>query len=114
MNSFPAMGIDIKTRKPVLANGSGGLSGPAIKPIAIKLVHDAALKTNLPIIGMGGIFEPEDALEFFIAGASAIAIGTANFIDPNTSIRVIDGIETFLIDQGLTDIKQLVGTVNHG
>ncbi|MFL2876508.1 MAG: dihydroorotate dehydrogenase [Pontiellaceae bacterium] len=114
MNSFPAMGIDIKTRKPVLANGSGGLSGPAIKPIAIKLVHDAAQKTKLPIIGMGGIFELEDAIEFFIAGASAIAIGTANFIDPSTSIRVIEGIETFLIEQGLNDIKKLVGTVNYG
>ncbi|MFL2859967.1 MAG: dihydroorotate dehydrogenase [Pontiellaceae bacterium] len=114
MNSFPAMGIDIKTHKPVLANGSGGLSGPAIKPIAIKLVHDAAQKTNLPIIGMGGIFEPEDAIEFFIAGASAVAVGTANFIDPSTAIRVINGIETFLIDKDLNDIKQLVGTVNYG
>jgi dihydroorotate dehydrogenase (NAD+) catalytic subunit len=114
MNSFPAMGIDIKTHKPVLANGSGGLSGPAIKPIAIKLVHDAAQRTTLPIIGMGGIFEPEDAIEFFIAGASAVAVGTANFIDPNTALRVIDGIETYLIDQGLNHINQLVGTVHYG
>ncbi|RZO87353.1 MAG: dihydroorotate dehydrogenase [Kiritimatiellaceae bacterium] len=114
MNSFPAMGIDIKTRKPVLANGSGGLSGPAIKPIAIKLVHDAAQHTTLPIIGMGGIFEPEDAIEFLIAGASAVAVGTANFIDPSTAIRVIEGIEAYLVQHQHTDIQDIIGTVNFG
>ena len=113
MNSYPAMGIDIKTRRPVLANGSGGLSGPAIKPIAIKLVHDAAKTTSLPIIGMGGIFEAEDAIEFLIAGATAVAVGTANFIDPSTAIRVIDGIENYLIENKINDVKQLVGTVNY-
>ena len=79
----------------------------------IKLVHDAAKTTSLPIIGMGGIFEAEDAIEFLIAGATAIAVGTANFIDPNTAIRVIDGIENYLIENKLNDVKQLVGTVNY-
>ena len=86
MNSYPAMAIDIRTRKPTLANKSGGYA-PAIKPIAIKLVWDAYQVTQLPIIGMGGIFEPEDAIEFMMAGARAVAVGTANFVDPSTHPR---------------------------
>jgi dihydroorotate dehydrogenase (NAD+) catalytic subunit len=111
MNSYPAMAINIETLKPELANRTGGLSGPAIKPIAIKLVWDAAKATSLPIIGMGGIFEPEDALEFMIAGASAVAVGTANFTDPSTVIRVIDGIEAFLERKGIESANELTGTV---
>lgn len=109
MNSFPAMAINIKTKKPTLANGSGGLSGPAIKPIAVKLVWDASQVTNLPIIGMGGIFEPEDAIEFFLAGATSVAIGTANFIDPSTAVRVIDGIESYLIKNNCSSIYDIIG-----
>ena len=109
MNSYPAMAIDIHSRKPTLANGSGGLSGPAIKPIAIKLVWDAYQVTDLPIIGMGGIFEPEDAIEFMMAGARAVAVGTANFVDPSTSIRVIEGIESFLRSEAIASIDELVG-----
>jgi len=111
MNSYPAMAINIDTLEPELANRTGGLSGPAIKPIAIKLVWDAAKATNLPIIGMGGIFEPEDAIEFMVAGASAVAVGTANFTDPSTALRVIDGIESYLVKKGHHAVADIVGTV---
>tara|TARA_S200000501_G_scaffold378060_1_gene438911 strand:+ start:2657 stop:3574 length:918 start_codon:yes stop_codon:yes gene_type:complete len=109
MNSFPAMAINIKKQKPTLANGSGGLSGPAIKPIAVKLVWDAFKATTLPIIGMGGIFEPEDAIEFLLAGATSIAVGTANFIDPSSAIRIIDGIESYLTKNEYTSVYDIVG-----
>ncbi len=111
MNSYPAMGIDIETRKPQLANRTGGLSGPAIKPIAVKLVWEAAQVVDIPIIGMGGITTPEDALEFIIAGASAVAVGTANFTDPSTALRVIDGIESWLAAKNIPAVDDLVGTV---
>jgi dihydroorotate dehydrogenase (NAD+) catalytic subunit len=111
MNSYPAMAINIETLHPELANRSGGLSGPAIKPIAIKLVWDAAKATKLPIIGMGGIFEPEDAIEFMIAGAAAVAVGTANFVDPSTIDRVINGIEAYLVRKGHSSVEDIVGTV---
>lgn len=111
MNSYPAMAINIETLKPELANRTGGLSGPAIKPIAIKLVWDAAKATTLPIIGMGGIFEPEDAIEFMIAGATSVAVGTANFVDPSTVDRVIDGIEAYLVRKGHSSALEIVGTV---
>lgn len=112
MNSYPAMAINIETLKPELANRSGGLSGPAIKPIAIKLVWDASKATRIPIIGMGGIFEAADAIEFMIAGATAVAVGTANFVDPTTVGRVIDGIEAYLIRKGHGSAADIVGTVN--
>jgi len=111
MNSYPAMAINIDTLEPELANRTGGLSGPAIKPIAIKLVWDAAKATKLPILGMGGIYEPEDAIEFMIAGATAVAVGTANFTDPSTAIRVIDGIEGYLVKKGHGSAADIVGTV---
>ncbi len=111
MNSYPAMAINIETLEPELANRTGGLSGPAIKPIAIKLVWDVAKATKLPIIGMGGIYEPEDAIEFMVAGASAVAVGTANFTDPSTAIRVIDGIESYLVEKGHSSVANIVGTV---
>ncbi|HSR87517.1 MAG TPA: dihydroorotate dehydrogenase [Pontiella sp.] len=111
MNSYPAMAINIETLQPELANRSGGLSGPAIKPIAVKLVWDAAKACRIPIIGMGGIFEPEDAVEFMIAGAAAVAVGTANFVDPSTVGRVIDGIENYLIRKGHSSVEDIVGTV---
>ncbi len=109
MNSYPALSINITTLKPELASGSGGFSGPAIKPIAIKLVWDAAQATTLPIIGMGGIFEPEDAIEFMLAGATAVAVGTASFIDPSTAVRVIDGIEAYLLQNGYKRATEVVG-----
>lgn len=111
MNTMPAMAINIDTLEPELANKFGGLSGPPIKPIAIKLVFDAARAIDIPIIGMGGIFEPEDAIEFMIAGATAVAVGTANFVDPSTIDRVIDGIEHYLIKKGHSSVADIVGTV---
>jgi dihydroorotate dehydrogenase (NAD+) catalytic subunit len=110
-NSFPAMAIDIETRRPKLANTTGGLTGPCIKPIAIKLVWEAAKAVKIPIIGMGGIQCAEDAIEFLMAGASAVAVGTANFYEPQTSLRVIEGIKDFMRRQGITDIRELVGSV---
>jgi dihydroorotate dehydrogenase (NAD+) catalytic subunit len=112
MNTMPAMAINIETLQPELANKFGGLSGPPIKPIAIKLVFDAANACSIPIIGMGGIFEPEDAIEFMIAGATAVAVGTATFVDPSTINRVIDGIEAYLERKGHTSAGDIVGTVN--
>jgi dihydroorotate dehydrogenase (NAD+) catalytic subunit len=111
MNSYPAMAINIETRKPQLANRTGGLSGPAIKPIAVKLVWEAAKAVKIPIIGMGGISSPEDALEFIIAGASAVAVGTANFTDPSTAVRVIEGMEKWMAGKGIGSIAELKGTV---
>jgi dihydroorotate dehydrogenase (NAD+) catalytic subunit len=111
MNSYPAMAINIETRKPQLANRTGGLSGPAIKPIAVKLVWEAAKAVKIPIIGMGGISSPEDALEFIIAGASAVAVGTANFTDPSTAVRVIEGMEKWMAAKGIGSVAELKGTV---
>ena len=111
MNSYPAMAINIETRKPQLANRTGGLSGPAIKPIAVKLVWEAAKAVKIPIIGMGGITSPEDALEFIIAGASAVAVGTANFTDPSTAVRVIEGMEKWMAAKGIGSVAELKGTV---
>jgi dihydroorotate dehydrogenase (NAD+) catalytic subunit len=111
MNSYPAMAIDIETRKPQLANRTGGLTGPAIKPIAVKLVWEAAKAIHIPIIGMGGITSPEDALEFIIAGASAVAVGTASFTDPFTAVRVIEGMEKWMAAKGIGSVAELKGTV---
>lgn len=111
INSIPAMVIDTETRRPVLANVVGGLSGPAVHPVAVKLVWQAAKAVDIPIIGMGGITDARGALEFIIAGASAVAVGTANFTDPLTSLRVIDGIEQYLVEHGVARVQDLVGTV---
>jgi len=111
INTYPGMAIDIETRKPRLANITGGLSGPAIKPIAIKMVYETANAVDVPIIGMGGIFTTSDAIEFFLAGADAVAIGTANFIDPMTPIKIISGINEYLDAHGYFRIKELVGNL---
>ncbi len=111
MNSFPAMAIDIETRKPKLANVTGGLTGPCIKPIAIKLVWEAAQAVKVPIIGMGGIQNAADAIEFMVAGAAAVAVGTANFYEPQTVLQVIAGIREFLRRHNLGDVREMVGTV---
>lgn len=111
INTLPAMVIDIETRRPVLANKVGGLSGPAIHPVAVKLVWEAAQVSTIPILAMGGIMGPEQAIEFLIAGASAVAVGTANFIDPSTPLRVIDGIVAYLDRHGLSSVKELTGSV---
>lgn len=111
INSVPAMVIDIETRKPVLANRVGGLSGPAIHPIALKLVWEAARAATVPVIGIGGIEGPREAIAFLLAGASAVAVGTASFRDPMTANRVIDGIAEYLAAHGLRDVRDLVGTL---
>jgi len=111
INTLPAMVIDIETRRPVLANVVGGLSGPAIHPVAVKLVWEAAQAVRLPIVAMGGITGPGQAIEFLLAGATAVAVGTANFIDPSVCLRVIDGIEEYMRRQGLCSASELTGAV---
>jgi dihydroorotate dehydrogenase (NAD+) catalytic subunit len=110
-NSYPAMAIDIETRKPKLANVAGGLTGPCIKPIAIKLVWEAAKAVKIPIIGMGGIQNAADAIEFMMAGATAVAVGTANFYEPQTTLQVIAGIREFMQKHGIKDVREIVGSV---
>jgi dihydroorotate dehydrogenase (NAD+) catalytic subunit len=111
INTITGMAIDIETRRPRLANRTGGLSGPAIKPVAVRMVWQVAAAVRIPVIGIGGIRRAEDALEFFIAGAAAVQIGTANFIDPRTALDVIDGIERYLSAHGIKDVAELVGTL---
>ncbi len=111
INSFPAMAVDVKTRKPKLANITGGLSGPAIRPVAVRLVWQAARAVKIPVIGMGGIAKLDDALEFFIVGAHAVAIGTANFTDPSAAVTIIDGLSAALAERGAASIRDLVGTL---
>jgi dihydroorotate dehydrogenase (NAD+) catalytic subunit len=113
-NSYPAMAIDIETRKPKLANVTGGLTGPAIKPIAVKLVWEAAQAVKIPIIGMGGIQNANDAIEFLMAGASAVAVGTANFYEPQTPLQVIAGIREFMERKKISDVREIIGSFNRG
>src|SRR5512135_3123539 len=114
INTLLGMAIDVRCRRPRLANCTGGLSGPAIRPVAVRMVWQAAKAVKLPIIGMGGIVTGEDALEFILAGASAVAVGTANFINPRATIEVLSGIENVMAEQGIGDIKELIGKVNVG
>lgn len=109
INTIPAMAVDAKTRRPRIANVVGGLSGPAIKPIALRQVWEVYDSVNVPVIGMGGIMGVEDALEFIIAGASAIQIGTANFIKPLAAIDIIDGLGKYLREQSLSSVSDIVG-----
>ena len=111
INTLLGMKIDIHTRKPVLANNTGGLSGPAIRPVAVRMVYQVAQTVKIPIMGLGGIVSAEDAIEFLLAGASTISIGSGNFLSPYTSIEVIDGIETYLRQKKIEDIKELIGSV---
>ncbi len=111
INTLPAMVIDVETRRPVLSNVTGGLSGPGIHPLAVKQVWDAANAVSIPVIGMGGITSAKDALEFIMAGAAAVAVGTANFMEPATSLDVIDGIEKYLSSKNIPDINELIGSV---
>lgn len=111
INTIPAMVIDIETRKPVLANKVGGLSGPAIHPVAVKLVWEAAQVAKVPLLAMGGISSAKHAIEFMIAGATAVAVGTANFINPSTPLFVIKGIEEYLRNNGMTSTAELTGSI---
>lgn len=109
INTFPAMRIDIKTRRPALGWGSGGLSGPALKPIALRMVYRVARALDVPIIGCGGIASGEDAVEFLMAGASAVQVGTATFLNPQAPVDVIEGVEAFMRAEGVEDVRDLVG-----
>jgi len=112
INCPMGMKIDIRARKPILANKMGGLSGPAIKPIALRCVYQVAKATNLPILGMGGIMTGEDAIEFIMAGATAVSVGMANFTNPTATIEVLDGIKKFMQDENITDINDIRGIIN--
>lgn len=111
INTLTGMKIDIQRRTFALANRTGGLSGPAIKPVAVRMVWQTACAVKLPIIGMGGIASAEDALEFLLAGASAVAVGTANFADPFAAKKVAQGIEQYMKEQKVEDVKELIGAV---
>ncbi|HEW80850.1 MAG TPA: dihydroorotate dehydrogenase, partial [Nitrospirae bacterium] len=109
INTLTGMAIDIRSRKPKLANIIGGLSGPAIKPVALKMVWECYKSVKIPIIGMGGITTAEDAIEFMLAGASAVAVGTGNFINPAITMEILEGITSFMEEEGISSLKQLKG-----
>jgi dihydroorotate dehydrogenase (NAD+) catalytic subunit len=109
VNTFVAMAIDPETRKPRIANVTAGLSGPAIKPIAVRMVYDAAHAVKIPVIGMGGISTPEDVIEFMLAGATAVQIGTASYWDPCATEKIVDGVEQWCKERHLTRIADLIG-----
>ncbi|MBE7544083.1 MAG: dihydroorotate dehydrogenase [Bryobacteraceae bacterium] len=111
VNTFISLAIDIRTRKPRLGAGYGGLSGPAIKPVALRMVHEAARAVSIPVIGLGGIASGEDAAEFLIAGASAVQVGTATFWDPHAPLRIAHELEQFLKQEGIASVRDLVGTL---
>jgi dihydroorotate dehydrogenase (NAD+) catalytic subunit len=111
INTLIGMAIDVKTKRPVLANVIGGLSGPAIKPVALRMVYEVAKVVSIPVIGIGGIESAEDALEFMLAGATAVQIGTANFVNPRASEEVIDGLYAYATAEKLTSIRSLIGAL---
>jgi len=111
INTLTGMKIDINRRTFALANKTGGMSGPAVKPVAVRMVYQAAHAVNIPVLGMGGIRTAEDALEFIMAGATMVAVGTANFNEPATTVQVIEGIEQFMQQNGVKDINELIGCV---
>ena len=111
INTLTGMKIDVHKRKFVLANRTGGLSGPAVKPVAVRMVYQTAQAVKIPIIGMGGIANAEDALEFLLAGAAAVAVGAMNFVNPYTTVEVVEGIENYMKQYGIEDIGSLIGSV---
>ncbi len=111
INTITGMAIDVHTRRPILANITGGLSGPAIKPVALRMVWQTANAVHIPIVGIGGIMNADDALEFLIAGASAVQVGTANFINPHATMEIIDGITDYLREQKMASIKELIASL---
>lgn len=111
INTLVGMAIDTRTRHPKIANVTGGLSGPAIRPVAVRMVWQVAQAVRLPIIGMGGVVTAEDAVEFLLAGATAVAIGTASFVDPASTVKVIEGLEAYCVANSLPDVRQLIGGV---
>jgi dihydroorotate dehydrogenase (NAD+) catalytic subunit len=112
INTLLGMSVNVNTMKPSLSTITGGLSGPAVKPVALRMVWQVARAVKIPVIGIGGIMNTNDAIEFFMAGASAIEVGTASFIDPQISVKIIDGISHYLADKGFSDIKEIIGLIN--
>jgi dihydroorotate dehydrogenase (NAD+) catalytic subunit len=112
VNTFLAMAIDVETRRPKLSNVMGGLSGPAIRPIAVRMVYECRREVKIPIIGMGGIMDARDALEFIVAGADAVQVGTANFVDPFVWTKILSGLEDYMTRHGVARLADLVGTVD--
>jgi len=113
VNTLLGMAIDINTMKPKLSTVTGGLSGPAIKPVALRMVWQVAKAVKIPVIGMGGIMNASDVIEFFMAGAAAVQIGTATFIEPDAPVRILDGVEKFLTERGISDYRSLIGCINN-
>lgn len=111
INTLMGMSVDVERRRSRLSIGTGGLSGPAVKPIALRMVWQVAKAVNVPVIGLGGIMNAVDAIEFLMVGASAVEIGTANFIDPTVTEKIITGMNTWLDDHGISDVKEIVGTL---
>ena len=111
INTLMGMAVNVKTRKPVLSTVTGGLSGPCVKPVALRMVWQVAKVVKIPVVGLGGISCANDAIEFLLAGASAIQIGTANFIDPTITIKVIDGINDYLDENGFKSVKEIIGLI---
>jgi dihydroorotate dehydrogenase (NAD+) catalytic subunit len=112
INTLLGMAVDIKTMRPKLATITGGLSGPAVKPVALRLVWQAARAVKIPVIGIGGIMNDVDALEFIMAGATAVQVGTATFIEPDAPVKIIDGISQYLDEHGISDYSELIGCIN--
>ncbi len=112
INTLLGMAIDVKAMKPSLSTITGGLSGPAVKPVALRMVWQVARAVRIPVIGIGGIMTASDAIEFILAGASAIQVGTASFIDPQASVKIADGIGKYLSDKGFSDIKEVIGRID--
>ncbi len=111
INTITGMAVDVRTRKPRIANVIGGLSGPGIRPIAVRMTHQVVQTVKIPVIGIGGIMRAEDALEFLIVGAKAVQVGTANFVDPNAMQTILADLENFCIEQGIEDINDLIGSL---
>jgi dihydroorotate dehydrogenase (NAD+) catalytic subunit len=111
INTLSGMELDIKTRKPVLNRVTGGLSGPAIRPIALRMVHEAVQAVKIPVIGIGGIMNVEDVLRFLIVGAKAVQIGTANFVDPYAAIHILENLEAYLKEEGIGDVNEIIGSL---
>jgi dihydroorotate dehydrogenase (NAD+) catalytic subunit len=114
INTVPAMAVDLASRRPVLANIIGGLSGPAVKPLALRLVWEVSRAVSVPVVGIGGIMNSEDALEFMLAGASAVQVGTANFVRPRAALDVLEGIRAYMIANDLADLSQIIGRLETG
>ena len=112
INTLLGMAIDAEKRRPVLSTITGGLSGPAVKPVALRMVWQTAQVVNIPIIGMGGIATATDAIEFLLAGATAIEVGTYNFVDPTATIQIVEGIENYMLRHGFSNITELIGALN--